>query len=1136
MRFCRTMIVIGCLGSVFILVGCGAVDGGADADPDEFFATPISDFGGTQALAVQADTVTTESATVGLPRDMVEDAPDEAALVLNAADITVTIDSEPSGGKTPTAKVSQHHATVTFHVGPQGQDACASNDRVGPFEMTIVDGLIELAEESLPLSANVRSTATANEFEVCAETWSDFNGSISIASFSFEFGELGANDNGVVICHIPPDDPDNPHTIVVSESSLQGHLAHGDYLGPCIIDDDDDVPDNDDDCPNTPADQEVDQRGCSCSQLDDDQDSVSNCNDLCPDTPPGEQVDEFGCSCTQLDSDGDGVDDCTDSCPGTPSDEDPDLQGCSCSQLDGDQDGVDDCSDQCPDTLPAEPVDTAGCSCTQRDADADGVNDCDDNCPDTPEGRNTDEQGCSCDQLDDDQDGVTNCDDRCPDTAPGEAVDAAGCSCAQSDSDGDGVSDCDDACPNTPAGEDPDGQGCSCSQADDDQDGVANCDDQCPDTPPAEEADESGCSCSQRDSDGDSVNDCDDNCPLVDNEDQLDTDADGVGNACDETDDCPVVIYTEDLDTDDDGILDVCDDDDDDDGVLDPDDNCPWIPNPDQADADQDDRGDACDGDANDSCPFTVIFALGNLSDSDSNGILDVCEDEVECVDTRIGTIRISGRLDKYCTIQAAVDDAVDGDVVLVGDGLYTGVGNRDITFRGKSIIVRSVNGPANCTIDAEGAGRGFQFNSGEPSAAEVDGFTIINGVAHNASELRFGGGIYIGARSNPKIANCVITRCTVAGGYPGFGGGIYVEDSNPTITGCTITDNILDGWMHSGGGIFLENSAAVITNCTISNNASFWGGGIRYRKGADDFTSGPNVVDPLDRTGRKLVIRGCVITGNKAQYYGGGIAGYEFEMDLSDSTITGNTANIMTPNGTNLGGGGLYLKLGKANIQRCDISNNDASCTGWGGGVHLRKGTFTIGNSVIDGNSSDSYVIHCYFSDVNIYNSLITNNTVCGVEHDSLLAGGVGNSYSNLTIRNCTFWGNSGTYGSVWTAPGPYAYPTTTVIVSSILWNNPSTSGLDIYGPAEVSYSCVDGGRDGIGNIDVDPLFASPQSQDYRLSSFSPAINAGDPATALEGGETDLDGEARILYERIDMGAYEFSAPFSYGVIPGGN
>ena len=53
-----------------------------------------------------------------------------------------------------------------------------------------------------------------------------------------------------------------------------------------------------------------------------------------------------------------------------------------------------------------------------------------------------------------------------------------------------------------------------------------------------------------------------------------------------------------------------------------------------------------------------------------------------------------------YSTIQAAIDDANDGDIILLADGTYTGNGNRDIDFHGKAITLRSID-PNNSTIVA---------------------------------------------------------------------------------------------------------------------------------------------------------------------------------------------------------------------------------------------------------------------------------------------------------------------------------------------------------------------------------------------------------------------------------------------------
>ena len=80
-------------------------------------------------------------------------------------------------------------------------------------------------------------------------------------------------------------------------------------------------------------------------------------------------------------------------------------------------------------------------------------------------------------------------------------------------------------------------------------------------------------------------------------------------------------------------------------------------------------------------------------------------------------------------TIQAGIDAAVDGDTVLVADGLYFGEGNRNISFKGKAITVRSENGPEATIIIAQAQDRrGFIFNQEETEASILTGFTIRDG------------------------------------------------------------------------------------------------------------------------------------------------------------------------------------------------------------------------------------------------------------------------------------------------------------------------------------------------------------------------------------------------------------------------
>ena len=81
-----------------------------------------------------------------------------------------------------------------------------------------------------------------------------------------------------------------------------------------------------------------------------------------------------------------------------------------------------------------------------------------------------------------------------------------------------------------------------------------------------------------------------------------------------------------------------------------------------------------------------------------------------------------------YPTIQAAVDVAVDGDEIVVAPGTYTGVGFAVADLEGRSIILRSTDGPATTIIDGEDARRCLRINSSETDATQIYGFTMING------------------------------------------------------------------------------------------------------------------------------------------------------------------------------------------------------------------------------------------------------------------------------------------------------------------------------------------------------------------------------------------------------------------------
>ena len=420
----------------------------------------------------------------------------------------------------------------------------------------------------------------------------------------------------------------------------------------------------------------------------------------------------------------------------------------------------------------------------------------------------------------------------------------------------------------------------------------------------------------------------------------------------------------------------------------------------------------------------------------------------------------------QFATIQDAVSAAAAGDTILLANGTYTGAKNREIDFGGKDLIVKSSGGAVGCIIDCQQTGRAFHLTAGVTAASRIDGLTIKNG-----NVTTFGGGIYADG-SNPTVTNCTFTNNTAyvpgsgSTGRPfGFGGGI----SGGIVTNCTFTGNTGGG----GGGTY--NSTAI--NCTFTSNTATAGGGM-YGGTATGCTFTGNTALNSGGGMNGGNVTNCTFTGNTAATGGGGMAGGA----ATNCTFTGNTSSF-------IGGG-----MSGGNAIGCIFTNNTANTSAGNSGVSGGGGIY--GGSAID----------CFL----FSNTAKVNG---------------GGSY-NTTLLNCTVVGNTaqGNFGG-----GIYNTGSAT-ITNSIIWGNKAAANAGIKndgGTLTVTYSDVQDGYAGAGNLNADPLFVNLAAGDLHLTASSPCVDAGIASDSLPA--TDLDGKKRVV-GTPDLGAYEYGTRVPVG------
>ena len=321
-----------------------------------------------------------------------------------------------------------------------------------------------------------------------------------------------------------------------------------------------------------------------------------------------------------------------------------------------------------------------------------------------------------------------------------------------------------------------------------------------------------------------------------------------------------------------------------------------------------------------------------------------------------------------------------------------------------------------------------------------------------------------------------------------------------------------------AANGIAITDSFPAISNCEIKNNSGSVGGGMDIR---------------LNVQGT-LVLSKCTISNNTAATGGGGVYSYTAANSViryTDCYFIDNLAR--TTNGNSGGGGGYFAGTGKFELFRCVFRGNDVQVTdnnietyySLGGGLYVGSGTVSLwcsdfqdntalvsGTGSVDPFKNPSYPrgggIYVNAGSASLSNCIIRKNIVVG--GGSRYGGGCCLAGGTARVENCTIASN--TYEGLYRSAG------TLTVINSIIYSN-NSNGTQVTGTATISYSDVQNGYAGTGNLNVNPILDPVTA---KISKFSSCVDAGNPDPAYN----DIVFDPPLAWgsygtARNDMGAH---------------
>ena len=304
-------------------------------------------------------------------------------------------------------------------------------------------------------------------------------------------------------------------------------------------------------------------------------------------------------------------------------------------------------------------------------------------------------------------------------------------------------------------------------------------------------------------------------------------------------------------------------------------------------------------------------------------------------------------------------------------------------------------------------------------------------------------------------------------------------ESQNAQINGFKIKNgkgkNIVGYWglATHGGGVFIKNANPVIKNCNISNNNCQNGGGI--------------YAENSEATFENVIIQNNNINQPNIPNGGSGLFLLNCNSNIIRCTIKDNKDNP-TSGVSNYGGGGVLVYGGSTNIQSSKIIANYAK--GYGGGISLYAGSSAF-----------------------IENTIISNNI--GGTAGNYTGGGIHTDNCNIVLKNSVIWGNDEFGISIG------GYPNITIF-NSIVYNNVPNQIIGGFN-LNITYTDIQGGSTGVGNINVNPNFVDPGTNNFNLLNYSQCIGSGSNV-GINQFDINMQNRPTPSGSNCDIGAYENS------------